>query len=157
IETLALPGHFELGQARLLHTGTQATIVAVGLLVPLALQAAAELAAENCRVRVLDLSTIKPLDTNTILRAAQTTGAILVAEEHQLIGGAGSQIATYLSHACPVPMDFLAVNDKFGQSGTAGELFAAYGLTKDALKEKVRQLIISKDKTTKQDVVISKK
>ena len=143
---LALPGRFQLGQARLLRTGTAVTVVALGLMVEIALEAADELAAEGCRVRVLDLSTVKPLDQQTLLRAAQTTGAILVAQEQQTVGGAGSQIATYLSQVCPVPMAFIDTGDQFGQSGTPAELFAAYGLTKEAIKQKVRQLIQLKEK-----------
>lgn len=133
--------HFTWGQARLLTEGTEATIIATGLMVALALEAATDLAKFDLKVRVLNMSTIKPLDGLSVLRAAQETGAIVVAEEAQAIGGLGSLVVTYLAQNEPVPLEFVAVNNRFGQSGTKEELFREYGLTTAAIRAKVLRVI----------------
>ncbi len=130
---------FVLGQARLLEQGSEGTIVATGLMVEVAAAAAKELAAAGTKIRLLNLSTVKPLDEKSILAAAKETGAMVVVEEGQKIGGVGSIIATFLSEKWPTPLEIVAVNDRFGQSGTKEQLFTQYGLTKEAIKKAVKK------------------
>lgn len=143
-ENLNLSQPFIFGKAQLLHSGDEATIVACGLMVSLALQVAIELEAFNLQIRVLNMSTVKPLDKAALLQAAQETKAIVVAEEHQENGGLGSLIATYLSQVCPTNLALVAVADAFGQSGTKAELFQHYHLTSKKIKEKILTLIQKK-------------
>jgi transketolase len=105
------------------------------------LLAAEELAAEGINVRVVNMSTIKPLDEQAVLRAAQETGAIVTAEEHSIIGGLGSAVAEYLVENAPVPMERIGVRDTFGESGKPQELLEKYGLTKKEIKEAVQRVI----------------
>ena len=120
---------FELGKATELRPGTDVTLAACGIMVELALEAAEELAAAGVDARVLNVSTLKPLDTETLAKAARETGAVVTLEEHSVIGGLGSAICEALSGCCPVPVLRLGVQDLFGQSGTADELMEHYGLT----------------------------
>ncbi len=115
---------FEAGKAQVLRFGESCTIIATGHMVAESLKAAEELNAE-----VINIPTIKPLDADTIVTSAAKTHKVIVAEEHQIIGGLGSRIAQLLSKIQPTPMRFVGVNDQFGQSGTAAELFQHYGLT----------------------------
>jgi len=115
---------FEIGKAQTLRFGESCTIIATGMLVAESLKAAEELDAE-----VINVHTIKPLDIDTILQSVKKTKKVIIAEEHQITGGLGSTIATALAEKYPVPTRFVAVQDKFGQSGTADELLKMYGLT----------------------------
>ncbi len=115
---------FELGKAQILKFGESCTIITTGTLVAESLKAAEEINAE-----VINIHTIKPLDTNTILQSVKKTKKVIIAEEHQQIGGLGTTVAQVLAEHYPVPMRFVGVKDKFGQSGTADELLKAYGLT----------------------------
>ncbi len=119
---------FEIGHANLLRDGKDVTIIACGIMVREALLAAKELAGNGVEARVLDMHTIKPLDEDAILAAASETGAIVTAEEHQVIGGLGSAVAETLGAQYPVPMEFVGVKDTFGESGTASALLDKYGL-----------------------------
>lgn len=132
---------FELGRGELLRDGKDATIVATGLMVSLALAAAEKLEAEGISVRVINIHTIKPLDTEIITLAARETGAIVTAEEHNVIGGLGSAVAETLAENCPVPMLRVGVNDEFGRSGKVPPLLEMYGLTADNIADKVRKVI----------------
>ncbi len=143
-EDLSVSKPFVFGQAQLLHQGNDATIIACGLMVPLALKVAAELQTFNLQIRVLNMSTIKPLDKTATLKAAQETQALVIAEEHQENGGLGSLVATYLSQVRPTRVALVAINDVFGQSGTKTELFQHYQLTTKKIKEKVLALILKK-------------
>ena len=113
---------FELGKGVTLREGTDVTIVATGMMVQLALRAADLLAEENISVRVLDFHTLKPLDTELLLKAAKETGAIVTSEEHTVVGGLGSAVAECLSGAFPVPLVRHGVEDVFGRSGAAARL-----------------------------------
>lgn len=126
---------FELGKGVTLRGGTDVTIAATGMMVQLALQAAETLAGEGISARVLDIHTIKPLDTDLILQAARETGAIVTSEEHNVIGGLGSAVAEFTSCHCPVPVIRHGVKDEFGRSGKASAVLEAYGLTAEKIVE----------------------
>ncbi len=120
---------FELGKGVLLEDGSDVTIVATGLMVPEALEAKKLLAAEGISARVINIHTIKPIDKDILVKAAQETGAIVTAEEHNVIGGLGSAVAEVLSENYPVPMRRVGTQDKFGKSGKPALLLEEYGLT----------------------------
>jgi transketolase len=120
---------FQLGKAITLREGKDLTIIACGLMVAAALEAAEELAKRGTQVRVLDMHTIKPLDDAAVLAAARETGRIVVAEEHLLHGGLGSAVAMSVARQHPVPMRFVGIHDTFAESGKPEELLAKYGLT----------------------------
>lgn len=135
---------FEIGKAALLKDGDTATIIACGVMVSEALEATKLLEAEGISVRLLDMATIKPLDVNACLKAAQETGAIVTAEEHNIIGGLGSAVAEVLVEKCPVPMERVGVKDTFGQSGTPDELLEHYGLTAKDIVAAVKRVVARK-------------
>lgn len=125
---------FEIGKAQQLTEGTDVTIVAMGHLVWSALEAAQALHEEGISVRVLNMHTVKPLDSAAILAAAHETGAIVTAEEHMLNGGLGEAVSSVVSLNKPVPIEFVGVNDQFGQSGLPMQLMEEYHLsTKDII------------------------
>ncbi|HHX95963.1 MAG TPA: transketolase family protein [Clostridia bacterium] len=132
---------FELGKATLLREGREATIIACGIMVAESLLAAEELAEEGFAVRVLNMSTLKPLDEGAILQAARETGALVTAEEHSIIGGLGSAVAEVVGENCPVPLERVGVKDVFGESGEPDELLEKYGLRAVNIKEAVRRVI----------------
>jgi transketolase len=132
---------FEIGKAFTMKTGTDATIIAVGIMVYHALEAAAMLAEENIDCRVLNMSTIKPIDRDAVLRAAVETGAIVTAEEHMKHGGLGATVAQLLGENRPTPIEFIAVKDTYAQSGRPAELLARYGLTAEDIAQSVRKTI----------------
>ena len=135
---------FELGKGIVMKEGSDITIVATGLMVNEAVQAAETLAAEGISARVVNIHTIKPLDKELICKCAKETGVIVTAEEHSVIGGLGSAVAEAVTECCPVPVVKIGVNDEFGHSGPAVDLLKEFGLsaenivkvTKDALKLK---------------------
>lgn len=120
---------FKVGKGIRLREGKDLTIIANGLEVFEALEAAERLADEGISASVIDMHTVKPLDTELILEEAKRTGHILVAEEHQIWGGLGSAIATFLAKKHPCKMGFVAIQDTFAESGKAEELLEKYGLT----------------------------
>lgn len=124
----ALP-RFELGRALLLRPGSDVTIAATGPLVSIALDAAVLLAGRGVSTRVLDFHTIKPIDVEMLALAAAETGAIVTAEDHNIVGGLGSAVCEALAQRLPVPVLRVGVEDKFGMSGHGPELYEAYGLT----------------------------
>ncbi len=128
---------FGIGEAQIFwqSTNPQAGIIATGALLYKALLAAKELEEKGIQVEVMNLSTIKPLDEKTILKLAKKTGRIVTVEEHQIRGGMGSAVAECLAKNFPVPMEFIGVDDQFGQSGTPDELIEHYGMgTKSIIK-----------------------
>ena len=141
--TDSVPGYqFEWGKAAKLREGKEATIIATGLMVQVALQAAVLLQQEGIEVGVLDMQTIKPLDGQAVLKAAAETGAIVTTEEHNIMGGLGAAVAELVSESdCRVPVIRHGVNDIFGHSGTAEALMEKYGLTPQVLKAKVKLAI----------------
>ena len=120
---------FEVGKGVLLADGTDVTIVATGLMVGAALEARELLAAEGISARVINIHTIKPIDKEILLKAATETGAIVTAEEHNVIGGLGGAVAEAICETKPVPVVRVGVNDSYGHSGTVPALLDAYGLT----------------------------
>ena len=136
---------FVIGKGKELAAGTDVTVIATGLLVNEALIAAESLKAEGISVRVINMATIKPIDKEIILKAAAETGAIVTAEEHNVIGGLGSAVAEVLCESGkPVPMLRVGVEDTFGRSGPALELLELYGLTAPAIVEKVKAVLAMK-------------
>ena len=135
---------FELGKGVLLREGSDVTVVATGMMVAAALEAADTLAAEGISVRVINIHTIKPLDTEILAAAARETGAMVTAEEHNVIGGLGSAVTEALAEACPCPVLRVGVNDQFGRSGKVPPLLEMYGLTAGAVVEKVRAALATK-------------
>ena len=135
---------FELGKGATLRDGTDVTIIAVGMNVQMALAAAEKLAAEGISARVVDMHTIKPLDTELVLKAAKETGAIVTTEEANVLGGLGAAVAEYLSENYPVPVVRHGVNDEFGRSGKAPLVLDAYGVNADGIIAKVKQALAIK-------------
>ena len=135
---------FELGKARLCREGSDVAIIANGAMVYEAMEAAKELAQEGIEARVINLHTVKPLDVDAVRRAAEETGAIVTAEEHQIHGGMGSAVAEVLSAHHPVPIEMVAVKDTFGESGQPQELMDAYGLNSAQIVASVKKVIARK-------------
>ena len=119
---------FELGKGVQLRDGNDVTIIATGLMVNEALIAAETLASEGIKARVINIHTIKPLDKDIVIKAAQETGVIVTAEEHSVIGGLGGAVAETVTESCPVPVIKVGVNDVFGHSGPAVDLLKEFGL-----------------------------
>jgi transketolase len=134
---------FDIGKSALLRDGKDVTIIATGMMVQIALDAARQLAAEGVDARVLDMHTVKPLDSEAVFRAARETGAIVTAEEHNITGGLGAAVCEAVCGEYPVPVVRIGVNDEFGRSGDAGELLKHYGLSPENLVRKTH-LAISK-------------
>ena len=129
-----------LGKGNQVRAGKDITVIATGIMVNEALIAAEELAAEGIDVRVIDMHTIKPLDEEIIVKAAQETGAIVTAEEHSVIGGLGSAVAEVVVKKCPVKMAMVGQQDTFGESGKPDELKAKYGMTAADIVKAVKSL-----------------
>jgi len=135
-------GHrFTLGKAVTMRQGNDATVIAAGIMVAKALEAADILAREGIDCRVLNVPTLKPLDEAAILKAASETGAIVVAEEHLAQGGLGSRVSQVVAGKKPVPMEFVNLGDRYAVSGKAEELLHRYGLTATAIAERVRSAV----------------
>ena len=132
---------FEIGKAYVMNEGTDVTIIASGHLVWEAIQAAEALEAQGVSAEVINLATIKPLDEDAIVRSAEKTRAIVVAEEHNSAGGIGELIAGVLAAKCPTPMEFINGKDRFGQSGKPLELLKAYGIDADHIVEAAHEVI----------------
>jgi transketolase len=131
---------FRIGKGIKLRDGKDLTIIANGLMVAAALDAAEQLAAKGVQARVLDMHTVKPCDDAAVLAAAKETGRIVVAEEHLLHGGLGSVVAMSAARQHPVPMRFVGIKDTFAESGPPEALLAKYGLTaSDIVREALAQ------------------
>ena len=135
---------FVPGKSQQLIDGTMATIIACGALVGPAMEASRQLANKNISVRVINMASIKPIDKEAIIRAARETGAIVTAEEHNRIGGLSAAVAEVVVTEAPVPMQFVGVQDTFGESGTPKELMAKYGLTAEHIVAAVEAVIAKK-------------
>jgi transketolase len=132
---------FSIGRGVTLCEGSDMTFITTGLMTAEALQAARILAEERISARVVHLGTVKPLDIDLVLRAARETGAVVTAEEHSVIGGLGGAVCEALAEGCPVPVERVGLRDQFGQSGSAGELLAYYGLTAAHLVEAAERVL----------------
>lgn len=135
---------FEIGKALTLSEGSDVTLFATGHLVWEALEACKALAQEGISAEVIDIHTIKPLDKESILTSVAKTGAVVCAEEHLIAGGLGESIAQILVTSHPVPMEFVAIDDRFGQSGTPAELMKNYGLDAVHIVEAAKKAISRK-------------
>ncbi|MDD6807601.1 MAG: transketolase family protein [Oscillospiraceae bacterium] len=135
---------FEWGKGKVLKEGTDVAIVATGLMVNEALMAYETLKAEGISARVINIHTIKPLDEEIILAAAKDCGAIVTAEEHNIIGGLGGAVSELLSEKLPTPVVRVGVNDTFGRSGPAAELLHLYGLDADHIVEAAKKAVNNK-------------
>jgi len=132
---------FWIGRANVLRSGDDVTIVACGVMVAHALQAADALAREDISARVINLHTIKPLDRAALIAAAKETGAIVTAEEHTVIGGLGSAVAEVLVQVHPVPMRFVGVEDRFGTSGDPADLLKAFHLMPEDVAKAAKEVL----------------
>ena len=140
ITTDATP--FEIGKAQVLREGNDVAIVACGILVYNALIAADELAREDgLECMVLNNHTVKPMDEEAIVSAARSCGAIVTVEEHEVLGGMGSRVAEIVVQRHPVPMEFIGVQDRFGQSGTPPELLVEYGMDPASIRAAVKRVV----------------
>lgn len=135
---------FTIGKGIILKPGTDAAIMACGIMVAKAQEAAQRLESEGIHAAVVDMHTIKPIDRDLIIEMARTTGAILVAEEHSVLGGLGSAVCEVVSEYYPVPVHRMGIADVFGQSGEPDELLDYYGLTVEQMVKNVRNLLTKK-------------
>lgn len=135
---------FQIGKGVVLREGSDVTLVATGIMVSKAMEAAEALAAEGVSAAVVNISTIKPIDAELITEQAKKTGAVVTCEEHNMYGGLGSAVAEVLVENAPVPMARVAVEDSFGESGLPDQLLEKYGLTASAIAEKAKAVIARK-------------
>jgi transketolase len=137
----------EIGKGITLMDGDDATVIACGVMVARAIEAARQMAQEGIRLRVVEMHTIKPLDHDLIVRCAQDTGAIITAEEHSIIGGLGGAVAECLSQSAPVPLERVGVNDTFTESGPYSELLDKYGMSVGAVVAAVQRVLKRKQES----------
>ena len=135
---------FEIGKGVILREGSDATIIACGMMVNEAINASKLLKEEGINVRVINMSTIKPIDKEVIIESAKKTGAIVTVEEHSVIGGLGSAVSDVVSENYPVLVKKIGINDVFGQSGKPKQLMEEYGLTVENIINKVKEAIQTK-------------
>ncbi len=137
---------FEWGKAHtVINNGTDMTMIVSGILLKKAVDAAAALKEQGINVRVLDMTTIKPLDNEAILKAATETGAIMTIEDHTIFGGLGSAVAEVVVPNCPVPMELVGIQDKFGESGDPELLYRDHGMDTEAIIAKAKALVAKKN------------
>ena len=133
--------HFEMGKGVLLKEGNDVTIVATGIMVAAALEAAEKMETEGVSAEVINIHTIKPLDKDLIIKSARKTGKAVTAEEHTIIGGLGGAVCEALCEDYPVPVCRIGINDVFGESGSAGALLVKYGLDGDGVYRRVKEFL----------------
>ena len=132
---------FEIGKGTVLKEGTDVAIIANGLCVAEALEAAKKLEADGINAKVINMATVKPLDEELVLEAAKETGKVVTVEEHSVIGGLGSAVCDVLSEKLPTPVLKIGINDVFGHSGPAVELIKEFGLDGDSIAKKVKDFV----------------
>lgn len=132
---------FVVGRAETFNDGSDVTVVANGLMVYEALVAAKQLEKEGVSARVINLHTVKPIDKDALVKAARETGAVVVAEEHQVAGGTGGAVAEVLAQEHPVPMRFVGMRDRFGESGNPDELLKEFGMTSKEVAQAAREVL----------------
>lgn len=143
-DVISPDAEFVPGKSTTLADGSDITIMACGIMTQQALQAAKMLAEEGISARVINMSSIKPIDEEAIVRAAKETGAIVTCEEHTVMGGLGSAVAEVVVRQCPVPMAMVGTEDVFGQSGKASEVLKVYGLTPEHIALEAKKLVEAK-------------
>ena len=132
---------FELGKAITLREGTDVAIIASGLTVSESLEAAEKLQADGISAEVINMHTIKPLDEDAVVKAAEKTGKIVTVEEHSVIGGLGSAVCDVVAQKAPAKVMKIGINDVFGESGPAVQLIKKYGLDSESIYEKVKEFL----------------
>jgi len=137
---------FEIGKAQILAEGTDVSIIACGHLVWIAVEAAKALAEKGISVELINIHTIKPLDEEAVIKSLTKTGCVVTAEEHQVNGGLGDSIANVAGRHCPVPHEYVAVQDTFGESGKPVDLLNKYGLTKENIIAAAEKAMTRKNK-----------
>lgn len=135
---------FELGKGITLHEGSDITVIATGLVVNEARKAVETLEKEGVNVRLINIHTIKPIDREIVIKAAQETGRIITIEEHNVIGGLGDAVCDVVTSECPVPVRKVGVYDRFGYSGPAWELLEKFGLTETGIAQVIREEMAKK-------------
>jgi len=135
---------YKFGKANVLRDGGDVVVFACGIMVPEALKAAESLKAKGISAAVVDMHTVKPIDSGTILKFAQKCGRVVTAEEHNILGGMGSAVAEVLGEGCPTRMKRVGVMDTFGESGDPGELLKKYGLTAASIEQAALDLVHTK-------------
>ncbi len=143
-DVISPDAEFVPGKSTTLADGSDVTIMACGIMTQQALQAAKMLAEEGISARVINMSSIKPIDEAAIVKAAKETGAIVTCEEHTVMGGLGSAVAEVVVRHCPVPMAMVGTEDVFGQSGKASEVLKVYGLTPEHIVLEAKKLVEAK-------------
>ena len=143
-DVISPDAEFVPGKSTTLADGSDVTIMACGIMTQQALQAAKMLAEEGISARVINMSSIKPIDEAAIVKAAKETGAIVTCEEHTVMGGFGSAVAEVVVRQCPVPMAMVGTEDVFGQSGKASEVLKVYGLTPEHIALEAKKLVEAK-------------
>ncbi len=133
--------NYKIGKGIVLKEGEDATIIATGFMVHLAIEAGDLLKEKGIEVRIIDMHTIKPIDEDLIIESAKKTGAIVTAEEHNIIGGLGGAVAEVLSESCPTPLARVGIKDVFGQSGKPMELVNEYGISASDIVKAVKKLL----------------
>ena len=132
---------FEIGKGTEIKKGDDAAIIATGMMVQKAIEAAKYLESEGIHVRVINISTIKPIDKEIIIKAAKETKGIVTGEEHSIIGGLGSMVSSVVCDKYPCKVKMIGIEDKFGESGTPDELMEKFKLTSDAISESIKEII----------------
>ena len=132
---------FEIGKGELVKEGSDVTIIANGLMVAEAINAAEELKAQGIDAEVINIATIKPLDTELIVKSAKKTGKVITVEEHNVIGGLGEAVCSALSECCPTPVKRIGINDVFGHSGPAKDLLKQFGLSADNIVKETKEFL----------------
>ncbi|HDD35725.1 MAG TPA: transketolase family protein [Candidatus Desulfofervidus auxilii] len=135
---------FEIGKGNILREGSDITIIAIGLMVHFALEAASLLASEGIEARVVNMSSVKPIDKELIIDSAQKTRAILTVEEHLIVGGLGSAVCEVIAESYPVPVKRIGINDRFGISGKPDQLLSYFCLTPKHIVESAKQILNGK-------------
>jgi len=131
---------FEIGKGEVVQDGTDVAIIANGLLVAEAIEAGKVLAEAGISARIINMATIKPLDEELVLKAAQECGKVITCEEHNIIGGLGEAVCSLLSEKCPTVVHRIGVNDEFGHSGPAAALLKQFGLSAEHIVEVAKEL-----------------
>ena len=132
---------FQIGKGEVMRDGNDIAIIANGLMVYEAIQAGEKLAQLGINARIINMSTIKPLDEELVLKAAKECGKVITCEEHSVIGGLGEAVCSFLSETCPTPVKRIGVNDQFGFSGPAAEVLKAFGLCADHIVDVTREFL----------------
>ena len=132
---------FKVGKGEVLQEGKDVAIIATGILVPEAIEAGKRLVAEGIHARVINMATIKPLDEDLIIQAAQDCGRVVTVEEHNILGGLGEAVAAVLAEKCPTLVHRIGVRDEFGHSGPAAELLKQFGLTAEHIVAQTKTLV----------------